>query len=206
MVNALNSFPKIGSLKPLSIKMGYPVYRRRDTGITVLKRSIVLDNRYVVPYNAYLLKKYQAHINMEWCNQGTSVKYLFKYINKGYDRITAAVVRTESDGSSFGTDVDEIKQYLDCRYVSPSEACWRIFSYSIHGRKPAVERLFFHMEGENSVYFKDHEQMGNVLLKASVTESMFTAWFAANAQYEEARLLTYGQFVSKFVYDKKTRC
>ena len=53
------------------------------------------------------------------------------------------------------------------------------FSYSIHGRKPAVERLIFDMEGENSVYYKDFEQIGNVLLKASVTESMFTSWFVA---------------------------
>jgi hypothetical protein len=185
--------------------MGIPVYRRRDTGITVLKKSIVLDNRYVVPYNAYLLKKYQAHINMEWCNQGTSVKYLFKYINKGYDRITAAVVRTESDGSSFGTDVDEIKQYLDCRYVSPSEACWRIFSYPIHGRSPSVERLYFHLEGENPVYYTDYDFIDNVLEKPTVKESMFTAWMESNKKYEDAKSLTYTAFLSKFVYDKRYR-
>ncbi|KAI5405665.1 hypothetical protein KIW84_052431 [Lathyrus oleraceus] len=62
------------------------------------------------------------------------------------------------------------------------------------------------MEGENSVYYKDFNLIGNVLLKASVTESMFTSWFLANRDYEEARLLTYGQFVSKFVYVKKQRC
>ncbi|XP_058724141.1 uncharacterized protein LOC131595711 [Vicia villosa] len=121
---------------------------------------------------------------MEWCNQSTSIKYLFKYINKGSDRISAVIAPTDSTKEGH---VDEIKQYLDFRYVSPSEACWRIFSYSIHGRKPAVERLFFHLEGENSVYYKDFEQIGNVLLKASVTESMFTSWFVANNEYEEAK-------------------
>ncbi|XP_058761707.1 uncharacterized protein LOC131635111 [Vicia villosa] len=91
------------------------------------------------------------------------------------------------------------------KYVSPSEACWRIFSYSIHGRKPDVERLFFHLEGENPVDYKEFEQIGDVLLKASVTESMFTSWFDVNKEYAEAKSLTYGQFVSKFVYVKKTR-
>ncbi|CAK8532709.1 unnamed protein product [Lathyrus sativus] len=62
------------------------------------------------------------------------------------------------------------------------------------------------MEGENYVYYKYFEQIGTLLLKPSVTESMFTSWFLANSQYEEARSLTYGQFVSKFVYDKRKRC
>jgi hypothetical protein len=157
-----------------------------------------MDNRHVVPYNAFLLMKYQAHINMEWCNQCTSIKYLFKYIHKGVDRITAAIDRNSEDK-------DEIKEYIDCRYVSPSEACWRIFSFHIHGRKPAVERLFYHMEGQNSVYYQDYERLNDVLLKPSVTESMFTSWFEANKVFPEGQLLTYGQFVSKFVYVKKQR-
>jgi hypothetical protein len=45
--------------------------------------------------------------------------------------------------------------------------------------------------------------MENVLEKASVTESMFTAWLQANKDYESARLLTYAQFVTRFVYKKR---
>jgi hypothetical protein len=142
---------------------------------------------------------------MEWCNQCTSIKYLFKYINKGYDRITATISPPANQLGSKQTEVDEVKQYIDCRYVSPSEACWRIFSFPIHGRRPAVERLYFHLEGQNSVYYQDWENLDDVLLKPSVTESMFTSWLEANKKYSEARTLTYGQFVSKFVYVKKTR-
>ncbi|XP_058726317.1 uncharacterized protein LOC131597650 [Vicia villosa] len=116
-----------------------------------------------------------------------------------YDRITA-VVSTNSN-----QPVDEIQQYLDCRYVSPSEACWRIYSYNIHGRRPVVERMFYHLVGEKPIYYTDYARMENMLETASVTESMFTAWLVANAKYEEARTLTYGQFVSKFVYHKKQR-
>ncbi|XP_058727499.1 uncharacterized protein LOC131598990 [Vicia villosa] len=123
----------------------------------------------------------------------------FTIEKNGYDRITAAV------STNSNQPVDEIQQYLDCRYVSPSEACWRIYSYNIHGRKPAVERMFYHLVGEKPIYYTDYERMENVLETASVTESMFTAWLVANAKYEEAQTLTYGQFVSKFVYHKKKR-
>ncbi|XP_058776863.1 uncharacterized protein LOC131651212 [Vicia villosa] len=198
-------FPKKFQARTVVDHKGYPLYMRRDTGITVTKKDVDLDNRFVAPYNPYLLKKFQAHINIEWCNQGTSVKYLFKYINKGYDRITATVVDTTNDGSSLNGNLDEIKQYLDCRYVSPSEACWRIFSFPIHGRSPAVERLYFHLEGDNCVYYTDYELIDEVLEKPSVKESMFTAWMEANKTYPEAKDLTYSKFLTRFVYDKRYR-
>jgi hypothetical protein len=75
---------------------GYPVYRRRDSGVTVLKKDALLDNRSVVPYNPKLIMKYQAHVNIEYCNKSNSIKYLFKYINKielllPYRRVTMNV-------------------------------------------------------------------------------------------------------------------
>ena len=96
---------------------GYLDYRRRNNGHTIEKNGVIIDNRYIVPYNPRLLRKYQAHINIEWCNQSTSIKYLFKYINKGYDRVTVVLIHDDNDPIHNGsTHNDEIKEYLDCMY------------------------------------------------------------------------------------------
>ncbi|KAF7807456.1 uncharacterized protein G2W53_039617 [Senna tora] len=58
-----------------------------------------------------------AHINVEFCNQSWSIKYLFKYVSKGHDKVTAAVCNKDCSEIEEGTD--EIKQYYDCRYISP---------------------------------------------------------------------------------------
>ena len=45
----------------------------------------VADNRFVVPYNPYLLLKFNSYINVEVCSTVQCIKYLFKYCYKGHD-------------------------------------------------------------------------------------------------------------------------
>jgi hypothetical protein len=84
-------FPKSFCEETSVDQSGYPVYRRRSDGRTVVKDSHILDNRWVLPHNVALLKRYQAHLNVEWCNKTNLVKYLFKYITKGPDRANVVV-------------------------------------------------------------------------------------------------------------------
>jgi hypothetical protein len=41
--------------------------------------------------------------------------------------------------------VDEVREYIDCRYLSSHEATWRLFEFDIHYRILAVERLAVHI-------------------------------------------------------------
>jgi hypothetical protein len=60
----------------------YPIYQHRDIGRTFLVHGVELDNRWVVPHNVYLLTKYNAHINVEVCNNICAIKYLFTWSQK----------------------------------------------------------------------------------------------------------------------------
>ncbi|RZB58001.1 ATP-dependent DNA helicase PIF1 [Glycine soja] len=180
-------YPKQFQPQTLLDSNGYPVYHRRNNGHSISKNGVIIDNRYVVPYNPKLLKKYRARINIEWCNQSTSIKYLFKYINKGYDRVIAAML-SDSDNAAQNVNIhnDELKEYLDCR-------------------KLAVERLYFHLPDQHNIIYKDHDDIDDVLSKPSISDSKFLAWMNTNKDFDEARNLTYSQFVSKFVYNKRNR-
>ena len=129
-------FPKKFCSQTIVDEDGFPVYRRRNNGRFVERNQVRLDNRFIVPHNIGLLVKFQAHRNVQWCNHSRSIKYLFKYITKGPNRATLILEENLHIDSSTGmqhmTDTDEVKTYLNCRYVSAIEACWRIFEFAIH--------------------------------------------------------------------------
>ncbi|CAD6937370.1 unnamed protein product, partial [Tilletia laevis] len=110
---------------------GYPEYRRRPNGATAQKRTsggqpVTVDSSWVVPYNPFLLRTFDCHMNVEVCTAISAVKYLYKYIFKGPDQVT---ITTDAEGNA---TVDEITDYLKARYVSPCEAVGRILNFQLH--------------------------------------------------------------------------
>ncbi|XP_074266228.1 uncharacterized protein LOC141588698 [Silene latifolia] len=155
-----------------------------------------------------LLLKYRAHINVEWCNQSRSIKYLFKYINKGSDRVTmqsSYTRRNEEDPGRF----DEIKRFYNYRYLSACEAAWRIFGFDIDYITPAVERLQYHLPDEQPIVFHDDDWVDEVVEKTSLGVSQFLNWMGCNnstvEEMQVAKELLYCEFPTKFVWKKKLR-
>lgn len=107
-------------------------------------RLFEITNEWIVPHNLYLCAKYNAHVNMEICTSVSSIKYIFKYVYKGQDRMIANV-------KLHSGVINEIENYLDCRYISSTEACWRIFNYHIHEENPAVILLHYHQPNRQSI-------------------------------------------------------
>ncbi|XP_024009495.1 uncharacterized protein LOC112084578 [Eutrema salsugineum] len=206
-------FPKKYCDRTVVDNIGFPHYMRRQTDDFVEKNGIRLDNSWVVPYNKKLSLRYRAHINVKWCTQARSIKYLFKYIHKGPDRVLATIENNAKDIGEFANEdgdeasevtKDEIREYFECRYVSACKASWRILAFAIHYRSFPVEKLYFHLPGEQPFVYGDDDPVETVLNRRSVQSSMLLAFFEACDKYPElSKNLTYAEFPIVFIYDRK---
>lgn len=106
-----SSYPKSFCLETEVGDDSFPNYRRRDDNQRYKVRGHYLDNRWVVPYNPYLLAKFDCHINVEICSTIKAVKYLYKYIYKGHDRVSFSVDSTNDD-------INEIDLFLSGMCIS----------------------------------------------------------------------------------------
>ncbi|KAF7831674.1 hypothetical protein G2W53_014007 [Senna tora] len=104
--------------------------------------------------------------------------------SKGPDRVIAKI---SNESNSHVDDTGyEIKQYYGCR-------------------EPAVERLPFHLPNQQGIIFASDDNIDEVVLKASMKETKFLAWFEANKHYLAARELTYAQMPTMFVFKVESR-
>ena len=170
----------------------YVSYRRRDDGRQHEVRRCQVDNRWVVPHCPFLLRKYRCHFNVECVISIKSFKYIFKYIYKGHDRISM----------QFGTCDDEVQLYLDARWVGTHEAFWRLMMFEMHGEVPNVVRLSIHLPGQQCVIWDSDQQpdIQQVIDQAAEKDTTLTAYFKANARYEDAKDLLYHEFPQRFTW------
>jgi hypothetical protein len=170
-----NNYPRLFNKATVQGKDSYPLYQRREDGHKEMVRKQEMDNRWVVPYNHYLLNYFNCHINIEACGSIKVVKYMYKYIYKGHDRACITVDNAIVDDNNGG--VDEIKQYRDARWVTPPEALWRIYGFDLSENDPPVMQRQLHLPGMNMVGYHQNQNIGDVLKRQGSEKSMLTWYF-----------------------------
>lgn len=259
-------FPKPFNNETTQHPDSYPILCRRPPskgGVEVNShkagKDFCIDNSWIVPYNPYLLLRYQAHINVEICNTVGAVKYLHKYIYKGVSKAiveTSAVVtppppppheeiigvnnynnNNNNDGATTtntrsstqhqqqqpGRVIDEIRNFVECRYLGPAEAANRLLSHTLHEAYPPVVRLNIHLPDEHWLRYEEGEEE-QALLQQQQQEinqepcSMLLAYFKAvrhensnpfsveqrkykGAILPQAKELSYQEFPLYFVHE-----
>uniref|UniRef100_A0A8I6WRR5 ATP-dependent DNA helicase n=1 Tax=Hordeum vulgare subsp. vulgare TaxID=112509 RepID=A0A8I6WRR5_HORVV len=192
-----SQYPRPFNQNTLQGKDSYPVYRRRDDGRQAKVRRQMLDNRWVVPYNPYLLRMFNCHINVEVCSSIKAVKYLYKYVYKGHDRASISINQPDEKGV-----VDEIKRYIDARWVTPPEAMWRVFGINLSESFPSVLQLPLHLPDMHTVTFKAGEDLTDVVARDKASKSMLAEYFLANQQHVWARDILYKDFPGSFTWQR----
>lgn len=154
-----------------------------------------------MPHNLFLCAKYNAHINVEICSSINSVKYIYKYVYKGHDRAQVSI------NGGLDENRDEVKSFLDARYVSASEACWRLFSFPMHGESPSHQRLAIHLENEQQVFFEAGDSPESVVLREP-KETTLTAWLKYNRDAHSigdtlSKTILYPDFCEYYTFHKE---
>ena len=181
-----NSHPKAFCFEITKGKNSYPKYRQRDDGQKIKIRGANLDNRWVLPYNPYLLVKFNCHMNVEICYTIRAVKYLYKYIYKGHDRISLNIIEEQPL-----ITIDEIKNFQNAGWVSPFEAMWRIYSFPLNEMQPSVITLQLHLEDRQSMTFGKSDNLNHIINNDFYTKSMLTEYFSKNKISDKAQTLLY---------------
>jgi hypothetical protein len=180
----------------------YPSYRRRPERFTASIKypgrrgeTLTVGNEWVVPYNPYLCKKYNAHINVEVCGTIRAIRYIHKYIYKGSDRATVEL----------RDPVDEIKQYVNCRFLGSSESAWKTLELPMHGETPPVMQLPIHLPGQHYVSFDCAAPADHIMAGIVDKRTPLIAFFEYNASHPDAQQFLYQDFPLHFTWDSKTQ-
>jgi hypothetical protein len=95
------------------------------------------DNRWIVSYNPYLIRRYKAHINVEVYITIQAIKYIHKYVYKGRDKATLEIA-----------DTDKIRRYVTCRYIGSSQIVWDLLQFFMYAEYPDITRLPLYLFSE----------------------------------------------------------
>ena len=186
----------------------FAVLRRRSPdqgGLTAEKQvtrggltyTIVIDNRWIVPYSPFLLRQFQCHLNVEICSTVTSIKYVLKYTFKGPDR---AAFNLESQS---GSPVDEISDYKNHRYLGSCEAATTLLGLDRNGNKPVVITLKLHLENQQEVYYNPNRTNAASLAQNPPKRTKLEAFFILCQLDSFACTILYHAVPEYFTWDDK---
>ena len=210
--NCNKKFPKRYADETTMTADGYPGYKRPDNrGVCqILSKQgkvIDIDNSWVVPYNPFLLKMFNCHINLEICSSIKAVKYIYKYVYKGFDRVSLRIryVVTKDGGTEGLMDINEVDDWVDGRFLSAIESAWRLHGFPIHFRSHAVQRLSIHLKEAHSVFFEEkatEEELRGAVDASILKGTKLTAFFDLCKTDPFAATLLYKDVPKHYVYKR----
>jgi hypothetical protein len=101
--------------------------------------------------------------------------------------------------------IDEIQDFVEARWVSASEAVWRILGFNMSGINPAVTHLQVHLPNQQRVIFNEDVNLAEVVATSQIQQTSLTEYFKMNDQDPDARNLLYSDFPMHYIWNKTTK-
>ena len=157
-----------------------------------------IDNTWVVPYNAYLLTRFNAHMCVDYVTNEKVVLYLYKYVYKGPDfAVTGVFAESESGPVT-------IEEYSTARYISATDACWHLLGNDMQRRSHSVQSLKVCLPGDEAVVSSPQSTIANLVQLAETAREKtdLHRYFNRNQHYDGGclRELTYAQYWEQYCY------
>jgi len=126
-------------------------------------------------------------------------------VYKGHDCANIEIQENplKTGETSMTLEHNEVKNFMDSRYVSAPEAMWRLLGYKMHDQSHSILRLAVHDPDSRSIVFHpDH--IHEAVNSAEFSDSTLTAWFKLNSENNEARPYLYHEIPQYYVFtDRK---
>ena len=94
---------------------------------------------------------------------------------------------------------DEVKNYLNARYLSASEAIWRLFGFEMNAQNPHTHRLPIHLPDQQHFFFLGTETKENIENKN--VETKLIAYFKLCSLDQLARSLRYFELPLHYIWN-----
>ena len=139
------------------------------------------QDAWITSYIPTLLRLMQCHIHVDVCSTTNVILYLYKYLYKGPDTTKFNIVKGEAIPPR-----SEIDDYQNARYLSSTEAAWRILRYHITTNSPSVVAIGIHLPDQQLA-----QMIRTASTASSVTKLMIYLHRPLAPEFDNLRLLQF---------------
>ena len=130
-----------------------------DDGRVAFRRRTE-DDLWIPSHIPELIDELDCHIFVDVAFTVAVFMYLYKYMFKGPDHSYYHIPHPNEDLHHV---TNEIKDYIDGRYLCAPEAAWRIIGFHLTDKKPSVRPLSIHLPGQNIPQFLKEDSASSLI-------------------------------------------
>ncbi|XP_074323314.1 uncharacterized protein LOC141660246 [Apium graveolens] len=132
--------------------------------------------------------------------------------------ITAEIPDKEADPKGYKA-VSQLMLHGPCGPANPkchcmsNGRCTKLYPKSFSDKivldadgEPFVQRLYFHLENEQEVRFRDNETLSEVVRRVDPDDTIFIQWMLSNRYDNLGHDLTFIKYPTKFCWDASAKC